>query len=98
MPSAQRRFPPPWSVVPRELEVDWREGVAMREAVIVAIAGACCVFFYRQPLGNANSAQKLPDERATQIRGAYEAAREICDRRLAADRRCLNSISAKLLV
>ena len=44
MPSAQRRFPPPWSVVPRELEVDWREGVAMREAVIVAIAGALLCF------------------------------------------------------
>jgi hypothetical protein len=31
----------------------------MREAAIVAIAGRRCVFFYRQPLGNANSAQKL---------------------------------------
>ena len=31
----------------------------MREAVIVAIAAAPLCFFYRQPLGNANSAQKL---------------------------------------
>jgi hypothetical protein len=59
MPSAQRRFPPPWSIEPREPEADRREGVAMREAAIVAIAGRRCVFFYRQPLGNANSAQKL---------------------------------------
>jgi hypothetical protein len=58
MPSKRRRFPP-WSVALREVEEDWREGVAMREAVIVAIAGALLCFFYRQPLGNANSAQKL---------------------------------------
>jgi len=59
MPGAQRRFPPRWSVVPREPEEDWREGVATREALIVAIAGALLCFLYRQPLGNANRAQKL---------------------------------------
>jgi hypothetical protein len=70
----------------------------MREAVIVAIAGRCRVFFIASRSGTRTARRSWPDERATQTRGAYDAAREICDRRLAADRRRLNSISAKLLV
>jgi hypothetical protein len=62
-------------------------------------SGGAAVFSFIASLSGTRTARgSWPDERATQIRGAYEAAREICDRRLAADRRCLNSISAKLLV
>jgi hypothetical protein len=45
-PDAKRAtpFPAARSVEPREPEEDWREGVAMREAVIVAIAGGAAVF------------------------------------------------------
>jgi hypothetical protein len=48
--------------------------------------------------GTRTARRSWPDERATQIGGAYEAACEICDRRFTADRWCLNRISAKLLV